>query len=147
MKEPVFDKPLFDSRGSFLLLMLCYAAVVASMGGVGVFVSFLPQIAQDMGISKSEAGMALSLFSVPSALICLPIGRLIDRIGICLGMVLAGPLMAAGDSVLALSSMRAEQLLGMLLAGRGFGWLVVAWPGDLVVWLYGGTRTRALSCW
>ncbi|MFT8884855.1 MAG: MFS transporter [Acetobacter papayae] len=147
MKEPVFDKPLFDSRGSFLLLMLCYAAVVASMGGVGVFVSFLPQIAQDMEISKSEAGMALSLFSVPSALICLPIGRLIDRIGICLGMVLAGLLMAAGDAVLALSSMRAELYLGMLLAGSGFGCLVVACPSALVSWLNGDTRTRALSFW
>ena len=90
MKEPVFDTPLFDSRGSFFLLVFCYVAVVASMGVIGIFVSFLPRIAQDLAISKAQAGLALSLFSVPSALACLPIGGRIDRIGIRLGRKLEG---------------------------------------------------------
>lgn len=147
MKEPVFDTPLFDSRGSFFLLVFCYVAVVASMGVIGIFVSFLPRIAQDLAISKAQAGLALSLFSVPSALACLPIGRLIDRIGILLGMMLAGLLMGAGDVMLAVSNGRVELYLGMLLAGAGFGCLVVACPSALVSWLSGDIRTRALSFW
>ncbi|MFT8895776.1 MAG: MFS transporter [Acetobacter sp.] len=147
MSEAVLDAPLFDKRKSFFLLLFCYAVIVESMGVIGIFVSFLPQIAQDLTISKAQTGLALSLFSVPSALVCMPIGRLVDRIGICLGMIMACLLIGAGDIMMAISGNRAGLYLGMLLTGTGFGCLVVACPSALVSWLKGDVRTRALSFW
>ncbi|GAN86459.1 MFS transporter [Komagataeibacter intermedius] len=132
---------------SAMLIAFCYASIVLSMTSVGIFVSFVVEIGRDLHISRAQAGMALSIYSIPAALACMPIGRLIDRIGIRYGMVLAGILAALGNIFLAGASDPEMLYGGMALEGTAFGCMAVACPSALVSWLDGNLRTRALSFW
>ncbi|MBS1089720.1 MFS transporter [Gluconobacter wancherniae] len=136
-----------SSMAPILLIVFCYTSIVVSMSGVGIFVSFIAQIAASLHISPARAGLALSVYSVPGALICVPIGRLIDRIGIKGGMSLAGVVGAAGSLLLANAANASYFFLGMALQGISFGCMAVACPSALVSWLDGDLRTRALSFW
>lgn len=147
MKEPINVSPFLDNAPSVWLVLFCYAMIVASMANIGVFVSFLPHVIHDLSIAAPKAGFAISLFSVPSALACVPIGRLVDRIGIRAGMMLAGLLVIAGDICLSVATDWVWVYAGMCLAGASFGCLTVTCPSALVSWLEGDARTRALSFW
>ncbi|MBS0960355.1 MFS transporter [Acetobacter thailandicus] len=147
MKEPVNVSPFLGNTSALWLLLFCYAMIVASMSSIGVFVSFLPHVIHDLSIAAPQAGFAISLFSLPSALACVPIGRLVDRIGIRSGMVLAGLLAIAGDVCLSQAHSWLLVYFGMCLSGASFGALTVTCPSALVSWLEGDARTRALSFW
>ena len=142
------EKPVVrQNMRSAMLTAFCYASIVLSMTSVGIFVSFVVEIARDLHITRVEAGMALSIYSIPAALACMPIGRLIDRIGIRYGMVLAGVLAVLGNVFLAGASSTEMLYGGMALEGTSFGFMAVACPTALVSWLDGNMRTRALSFW
>ncbi|MCW2266188.1 MFS family permease [Gluconobacter cerinus] len=147
MMDTISAPSALGRSASLALVLYCYAMVVASMADIGIFVSFLPRVAHELAIASTQAGFALSLFSVPSALACVPIGRLVDRIGIRAGMVMAGLLVIVGDVCLGWASGWVSIYAGMCLTGAGFGCLTVTCPSALVSWLGGDIRTRALSFW
>ncbi len=79
---------------------------------IGVFVStFTLFLTQVHGLTASERGVLIALFMLPFALLCYPVGRLADRIGWFLPMIIG------------------NVLFGVVFASYGFvpkGWLPLA---------------------
>ena len=83
-----------DSRSSWLRLAVC--TLISTIGGVGMwsFVVMLPAIQADFGITRGEASLPYTVLMVGFALGSIVTGRLADRFGIRLTLVIGS--LAAG---------------------------------------------------
>lgn len=87
----------------------------------------LPAVADDLALSPSEAGVALTVLGICYALLQYPGGRLSD--GLSRKTVLVGGLAVAlaGSVALALAGSKGELLLGVALLGVGTGLYSIPW--------------------
>jgi predicted MFS family arabinose efflux permease len=112
---------------------------------VGVIVPFIDTLSGDLGTHRAQLGLAVALFSSPSAILATVGGGLIDRYGIRRSMVFA-----AGTSMLgSLLASQSHSLLAldcaMLVSGLGFGAMCVASPCLIMLTLTQSARVRAMS--
>lgn len=130
---------------TFALTAIAYLPTVFSMMTVGVVVPFIPALSRELGATPAELGLAIALFSMPTAALATMSGSLIDRYGVRKSMLLAGCISAAG-SVL---GSQAHSLLvldcAMVVSGLGFGGVCVAAPCLIIGTLRDGARIRAMS--
>lgn len=126
---------------------LTFALTMLSMATVGVIVPLAAEFGAVLGLTKAQFGGALSLFSIPSAVLSFTVGTLCDRVGakrLFFGgvviAVIADILLASVGDVLLFN-------LYLLLAGIGFAAIVVTAPVLIIANLEGQARTRALSLW
>jgi predicted MFS family arabinose efflux permease len=133
------------ARGVIVLTALAYVPAVLSMMIVGIVVPFIPALGRDLSATPAELGLAIALFSMPTAILATIGGGLIDRYGVRRSMLLASATSALG-SVLASSvgSLWAFDC-AMLVAGIGFGGVCVTAPCLLIATLQDSNRTRAMS--
>ena len=128
------------------LTAMAYLPAVLSMMTVGIVVPFIATLSRDLHATPAELGLAIALFSMPTAILATVGGGLIDRYGLRRSMLLAG-----GTSAIAsLLGSYASSLLAldgaMLLSGLGFGGICVSAPSLLIRTLNEGpSRIRAMS--
>jgi MFS family permease len=127
------------------LTALAYLPAVFAMMTVGVVVPFIAVLGQDLSATGAELGLAIALFSMPTAVLATLGGGLIDRYGVRRSMLIAGT-----TSVLAsLLASQTRSLLAfdsaMLLSGAGFGGICIAAPSLIIRTLSDGVRIRAMS--
>ncbi len=124
---------------------LAYVPAVVAMMTIGVVVPFIDRLSSEFGAGRAQIGVAIALFSIPSAVLATVGGGFIDSYGLRRSMLLAACISAAG-SVLASRSHSVLELDGsMLVAGLGFGALCVGLPCVIMATLHDGARIRALS--
>jgi MFS family permease len=112
---------------------------------VGVIVPFIAVLSRDLSTTPAQIGLAIALFSVPSAILATLGGGLIDAYGIRRSMLFAAGFSAAG-SVCASQVHSALQLDGsMLVSGLGFGAMCVATPCLIMATLSDTVRIRSMS--
>lgn len=133
------------SQGMSLPLLLAYVPALLSMMTVGIVVPFIGQMGKALSASPAQLGLTIALFSMPTAILALASGGLVDRFGVRRTLLVSLVISAAGS----LLAGRAGSLLAMdasmTLAGIGFGGICVAAPCLLMQTLEGPTRTRAMS--
>jgi len=112
---------------------------------VGIIVPFISTLCAAFGASPAELGLAIALFSMPTAILATVGGGLIDRYGVRRSLLLAG-------TIAAIASFLASQTHSLLafdatlvLAGLGFGGICVASPCVIITTLNGPPRIRAMS--
>src|SRR5688572_13367604 len=88
--------------GALTLTALAYFPGVLSMMTVGVVVPFISTLCATFEASPAELGLAIALFSLPTAVLATIGGGLIDRYGVRRSLLLAG-------SVAAIASFLASQ--------------------------------------
>ncbi|HMA00172.1 MAG TPA: MFS transporter [Steroidobacteraceae bacterium] len=141
MDRPVESTP----HHTLTITSLAYLPAVAAMMTIGVLVPFIDSLCTDLSATRAEIGLAIALFSTPSAVFATVGGGLIDSYGLRRSMCLAACASAAG-SMLASRSQSVLALDGaMLVAGLGFGALCVGLPCLIMAALHGGARIRAMS--
>jgi predicted MFS family arabinose efflux permease len=114
---------------------------------IGVIVPFIDTLAGDLSTGPAQLGLAIALFSLPTALLATMSGGLIDKYGVRRSMLLAASISALGS----LLASQAHSLLAfdvaMLVSGLGFGGICVAAPCLIMGSLSDGARIRAMSFW
>ena len=127
------------------LTALAYLPAVLSMMTVGVVVPFIAALSGDLSATPAELGLAIALFSMPTAVLATLGGGLIDRYGVRRAMLLAG-----GTSALAsLLASQTHSLIAfdgaMVISGLGFGGICISAPSLIIRTLSDGVRIRAMS--
>ena len=132
-------------QSAIALTALAYIPAVFSMMTVGVIVPFIGPLSQNLSTSHAQLGLAIALFSVPSAILATLGGGLIDTYGVRRSMLFGAGVSAIG-SALASRAQSALQLDGaMLVSGLGFGAMCVAAPCLIMATLSDGARIRSMS--
>jgi predicted MFS family arabinose efflux permease len=115
------------------------------MMSVGIVVPFIGPLTTYFAASPAQLGVAIALFSLPTAVLAVVSGGLIDRYGVRRSMLLAAGISASGS----LLASQAHSLLsldcGMLISGLGFGGICVAAPCLIMATLRDAARTRAMA--
>jgi predicted MFS family arabinose efflux permease len=132
-------------QSAIALTALAYLPSVLSMMTIGVIVPFISPLSQDLRTTPAQLGLAIALFSVPSAILATLGGGLIDAYGVRRSMLFAAAFSAIG-SALASQAGSALALDGsMLVSGLGFGAMCVAAPCLIMATLSDGARIRSMS--
>lgn len=132
-------------RSPLALVALAYIPDVLSMMTVGVVVPFIAVLTRDLAATPGELGLAIALFSMPTAILATLGGGLIDRYGIRRSMLFAGICSATASAVASLTHSLLAFDCALLLAGLGFGGICVSAPSLLIQTLTDGSRIRAMS--
>jgi predicted MFS family arabinose efflux permease len=132
-------------RSALALTALAYIPAVLCMMSSGVIVPFIDTLSRDLATTRPQLGLAIALFSMPSAILATVGGGLIDKYGLRRSM-----LAAIGASIVgSLLVTRAHSLLAldcaMLMAGLGFACICVATPCLIIATLSDGARIRAMA--
>ena len=133
------------SRGMFMPLLLAYVPALLSMMTVGIVVPFIGQLATALRASPAQMGLTIALFSMPTAILALASGGLVDRFGVRRTLLVSLVLSAAGSLCAGQSGTLLAMNASMSLAGIGYGGICVAAPCLLMQTLEGPKRTRAMS--
>jgi predicted MFS family arabinose efflux permease len=129
----------------FMPLLLAYVPALLSMMTVGIVVPFIGQLATALRASPAQMGLTIALFSMPTAILALASGGLVDRFGVRRTLLVSLVLSAAGSLCAGQSGTLLAMNASMSLAGIGYGGICVAAPCLLMQTLEGPKRTRAMS--
>jgi predicted MFS family arabinose efflux permease len=112
---------------------------------VGVIVPFIDTLSRDLGTGRAQLGLAVALFSAPSAILATMGGGLIDRYGVRRSMLLAAATSMLGSLLASQSHSLLALDCAMLVSGLGFGAMCVASPCLIMLTLNESARVRAMS--
>src|SRR5262245_26355315 len=104
-------------RSPLALVALAYLPDVLSMMTVGVVVPFIAVLGRDLTATGAELGLAIALFSMPTAILATLGGGLIDRYGIRGSMLFAGVCSALASALASTTHSLLTFDLTMILAG------------------------------
>jgi predicted MFS family arabinose efflux permease len=134
-------------RSALTLTAIAYVPTVLSMMTIGVIVPFIDTLSRDLAASPAQLGLAIALFSVPTAMLATMGGGLIDKYGVLRSMLCAASTSALGS----LLASQAHSLMAfdcaMGVSGLGFGGICVTAPCLIISTLSDGVRIRAMSFW
>src|SRR5262249_3108871 len=132
-------------HGAIALTALAYIPAVVCMMTVGVIVPFIGAMSQDLRTTPAQLGVAIALFSVPSAILATLGGGLLDAYGVRRSMLFAAGFSAVGSALASQASSALALDGSMLVSGLGFGAMCVAAPCLIMATLTEGARVRSLS--
>jgi MFS family permease len=134
-------------RSALALTAIAYVPTVLSMMTIGVVVPFIDTLSRDFATSPAQLGLAIALFSVPTAVLATMGGGLIDKYGVLRSMLCA----ASASTLGSLLASQAHSLIAfdcaMAVSGLGFGGICVTAPCLIIATLSDGVRIRAMSFW
>jgi MFS family permease len=128
-------------------LTVIYILTVVGMAFVGVLIPFTGPLARDLGVTPGDLGLAITLFSAPSAVAATLFGVWADRMGYRLGHVVGGLLIAVADLALMPAAGALQLHLAFLLAGTGFAIISAAAPALIMSIVTGRAEARAMAVW
>jgi predicted MFS family arabinose efflux permease len=132
-------------RSPVAITALAYVPAVLCMMTVGVIVPFIDTLSRDLGTNRAQLGLAVALFSSPSAILATMGGGLIDRYGVRRSMLFAAGISMLGSLLASRSHSLPELDCAMLVSGLGFGAMCVASPCLIMLTLNESARVRAMS--
>jgi predicted MFS family arabinose efflux permease len=134
-------------RSAPTLTAIAYLPALMGMMTIGVIVPFIDTLGRDLATSPAQLGLAIALFSMPTAILATVGGGLVDTYGVRRSMLFAASVPALGS----LLASQAHSLLAldcaMVISGLGFGGICVTAPCLIIATLSEGVRIRAMSFW
>ena len=132
-------------RSALALTALAYIPAVLCMMTSGVIVPFIETLSRDLATTPPQLGLAIALFSMPSAILATMGGGLIDKYGLRRSMLTA----VSASTLGSLLGSQAHSLLAldcaMVVSGLGFAGICVASPCLIITTLSNGVRIRAMA--
>lgn len=120
MSESAEEERLLTGYSGRVLVLILLGTMAAFVGR-NIFGPLLPAIIEDLGITSSSAGVALSVMWVAIALTQYPGGRLADQLSYKTVLVGAIGTLVAGFVVLIMSSTYLGFVVGLTVMGLGAG--------------------------
>ncbi|MEM9552286.1 MAG: MFS transporter, partial [Pseudomonadota bacterium] len=119
---------IHDSGYSWLRLAVTLAIATVANAGMWAVIVIMPAVEAEMGVSRADASMPYTLTMVGFAVGNLVIGRLVDRAGVTLALMVAAVTTAAAYALATLATgiwaLTAAHLLLGLGTAVGFGPLI-----------------------
>ena len=134
-------------RAALVATLAIYTVTLGSMATVGVIVPQMAQLSHELGASMGELGFAIGLYSLPAALISIPLGAVIDRIGARQALTLAALVALAADGLIYASVTLLSLQVALAVAGIANAIIITAAPALLMTSLAGAQQVRAMSLW
>ena len=135
---------LLDSRQAWLRLTVCLA--LSSIGGIGLWsvVVSLPAIEAEFGVDRGDASLPYTATMVGFAIGGVLMGRLADRWGVWVPVVLAGVMMAVGYTAASQATELWHYLVAQALLIGGLGSSATFGPlvADVSLWFH---RRRGIA--
>lgn len=104
-----------------------------------------PFISQDLALSATQFGLLVSAYSATQSIFGLPIGGIIDRIGVRRALVLAMLLVAMGSALISLANTFAVAVAAMALTGTGYGFVNPSTSKGVFDWFVRQRRGTAMG--
>ena len=107
-------------RNNALALAVLAAAHVIGSAAFITFATMAPFIRADLALSATGFGFQLSCYFAVQGILALPIGAIIDQIGVRIALVIANLTILLGALILAFASSQLDALLAMAVLGVGY---------------------------
>jgi predicted MFS family arabinose efflux permease len=133
-------------KASWLITLAVYLMSIACMGTVGAVVPSMAALGTRFAASPAEIALALSMFSLPSALLGI-LGGWIDRFGYRRTLLVSSILAAIAHICLYAAPSLIALDLAFLLSGIAYTGISIAAPAYLMNVLDGAERARGVSIW
>ena len=142
------DRPSAGSRPGLAtyLRLVVFAAVhaVGSMAYVSI-VAMAPAIRPALGLSATALGLMVATYSAMQAVLGLPIGSIIDRIGVRRSLVTACVLTGAGAWCMSAAASFPGAVAAMALIGLGYAFVNPATSKGVLEWLPANRRATGMG--
>jgi predicted MFS family arabinose efflux permease len=132
-------------RSALAITALAYIPSVLCMMPVGVLVPFIEALSHDLSTTPPQLGLAIALFSVPSAILATLGGGLIDQYGVRRSLLFAAGALVLGSVLISQVHSLLALDCAMVVSGLGFAGMCVVAPCLVMATLTNGVRTRAMA--
>ena len=143
MPEPDAPAPPHPYRWAVLfgvwLVYVSFGLCVASMGPL------VAEIAADLGMTNSAMGGVLGAWQLTYIFAALPLGAVMDRTGVALGLLASCCVMAGSMALRALAPGEAVLFLGVAVFGLGGPLVSIGAPKLIALWFTGASRGMAMG--
>ena len=128
------------------LRLVVFAAVhaVGSMAYVSI-VAMAPAIRPALGLSATALGLVVATYSAMQAVLGLPIGSIIDRIGVRRSLIVACVLTGAGAWSMSAAASFPGAVAAMALIGLGYAFVNPATSKGVLEWLPANRRATGMG--
>lgn len=130
-----------------MILVVVYLASVAAPINQYKVPPLIPILIDYFTIDLAQAGLLMSSFAAVGALLAIPAGMILARIGPRLIVILALGGLASGSALGALASSFAILLAGRVLEGVGMGLIGVAAPATIALWFPPSKQGTPMGIW
>ncbi|WP_084360886.1 MFS transporter [Hydrogenophaga palleronii] len=128
-------------------VIVLFACTVASMAVIGIMVALMMDLGEAFKVKGSDLGWAIAVFSLPSAIVAIFCGGVVDRFG-GKQVSIASTLICVLGSIGTVYSNTFELLvLSLAVGGVGFTGISVAAPAVIVNASSGEQQIRFMSFW
>ncbi|TSD90340.1 MFS transporter [Mycobacterium sp. KBS0706] len=136
-----------SSRGSWLAILVIYAAGVAAAAQLGKLSALLPPMQRDLGLDLTTAALLVSLLEIGGATLGLFAGVVISRVGARRALLAGLLLLAAAAAGMAASSAVAGMFLWRIVEAVAYLAVAVAAPTLTIATASPAQRSTALALW
>ncbi|MEM9139189.1 MAG: MFS transporter [Pseudomonadota bacterium] len=103
------------------------------------------EITADLGLSKSAMGTVLGAWQLIYIAAALPLGALMDRTGVAIGIAFAGCVMAASLALRGVAGSELQLFLAVAVFGLGGPLMSIGAPKLIALWFQGADRGMAMG--
>ncbi|WP_342241930.1 MFS transporter [Inquilinus sp. OTU3971] len=136
-----------SSRGSWLAILVIYAAGVAAAAQLGKLSALLPPMQHDLGLDLTVAALLVSLLEIGGATLGLFAGVVISRVGARRALLAGLLLMAIAAAGMAATSAVAGLFLWRIVEAVAYLAVAVAAPTLTIATASAAQRSTALALW
>ncbi|HJX52809.1 MAG TPA: MFS transporter [Polyangia bacterium] len=136
-----------DSRYAWVVLSAVFLAGIAATLSQYEVPPVLPVLMHSFGIDLAAAGWLMSIFAVTGAVVALPSGYILQRLGAKTAGIVAIGIVGVGGVVGALSGNFEMLLLSRALEGVGLGLIAVVAPTVIALWFPLESRGVPMGIW
>jgi MFS family permease len=135
------------SAYAWIILTVLYLASVASAVNQFKVPPVLPVLIRAFGLSLSDAGMLMSMFSVTGLILALPAGYIMRKLGLKVTGLIAIGAVGVGSGLGALCTTAGFMLVSRFIEGAGIGLITIVAPAAIALWFPAENRGTPLGLW
>jgi MFS family permease len=135
------------SAYAWVILTVLYLASVASALNQFKVPPVLPVLIRAFGLSLSNAGMLMSVFSAAGIILALPAGYIMQRLGLKVTGLIAIGAVCIGSCLGAICTTAALMLVSRFIEGAGIGLITIVAPAAIALWFPAESRGTPLGLW
>jgi len=121
------------------LIYLAFGLCIASIAPL------VPGISEDLGISRGSMGAILGAWQLTYIAAALPLGAVMDRTGVAIGLLMCSMIMAASMALRGFADSEATLFLAVALFGLGGPAISIGAPKLIALWFTGASRGMAMG--
>ena len=121
------------------LIYFSFGLCIASMAPL------VAEIAPDLGVSNSGMGAVLGAWQLTYIVAALPLGALLDRTGVALGLLMSGIVMAGSLTLRGFAESELHLFLAVAVFGLGGPLISIGAPKLIALWFTGASRGMAMG--